>query len=138
MKAISLWQPWASLWCSPAKIHETRSWPTDYRGWLAVHAAKKVVKVDGDLAEIVDRHCGRMLPYGAFVGIVYLDHCLPTELVIREYLRLGKPQDDLVCGDFAPGRWAWRRGHFRQFQAPVPWRGRQGLFTVPDHVVAQS
>jgi hypothetical protein len=42
MKAISLWQPWASLWCSPRKIHETRHWPTNNRGWMLVHAAQAV------------------------------------------------------------------------------------------------
>ena len=24
MRALSLWQPWASLWCSSRKVHETR------------------------------------------------------------------------------------------------------------------
>jgi hypothetical protein len=42
MKAISLWQPWASLWVSGRKIHETRSWRTRHRGWLAVHAARRI------------------------------------------------------------------------------------------------
>ena len=47
MKAISLWQPWASLCVLPGpngravKTIETRSWPTKYRGPLAVHAAKR-------------------------------------------------------------------------------------------------
>src|SRR5690349_22770127 len=41
MKAISLWQPWASLVSIGAKKIETRSWATAYRGPLAIHAAKK-------------------------------------------------------------------------------------------------
>lgn len=40
MKAISLWQPWASLVPAGAKPVETRSWSTSYRGPLAIHAAK--------------------------------------------------------------------------------------------------
>lgn len=31
MKAISLWQPWASLMAVGAKRYETRSWGTLYR-----------------------------------------------------------------------------------------------------------
>ena len=46
MKAISLWQPWGSLWLSPAKRHETRHWQTRHRGKLLVHAAKKLVECD--------------------------------------------------------------------------------------------
>ena len=41
MKAISLWNPWAALIRCGAKTIETRSWSTQYRGQLAIHAAKK-------------------------------------------------------------------------------------------------
>lgn len=41
MKAITLWQPWASLIAIGAKKYETRSWKTNYRGPIAIHAAKK-------------------------------------------------------------------------------------------------
>src|SRR6266851_1649200 len=50
MKGISLWQPWASLWCSRRKVHETRHWRCRHRGWLLVHAAKRFEK-DFDLGE---------------------------------------------------------------------------------------
>jgi hypothetical protein len=40
MKAITLWQPWASLWAAGIKKNETRSWATSHRGPLAIHAAK--------------------------------------------------------------------------------------------------
>src|SRR5580765_8422282 len=41
MKILSLHQPWASLVAIGAKRYETRSWKTDYRGPIAIHAAKK-------------------------------------------------------------------------------------------------
>jgi activating signal cointegrator 1 len=47
MKAISLWQPWASLIAAGAKPFETRSWapPRELIGQpIAIHAAKKVDK----------------------------------------------------------------------------------------------
>jgi hypothetical protein len=40
MKAITLHQPWATLVAIEQKKIETRSWPTSYRGPLAIHAAK--------------------------------------------------------------------------------------------------
>lgn len=43
MKALTLHQPWASLIATGAKTLETRSWPTRYRGPLAIHAAKTAV-----------------------------------------------------------------------------------------------
>ncbi len=41
MKAITIWQPWASLLAIGAKRYETRGWATKYRGPIAIHAAKK-------------------------------------------------------------------------------------------------
>lgn len=41
MKALTIWQPWASLIACGAKRYETRSWATKYRGPIAIHAAMK-------------------------------------------------------------------------------------------------
>lgn len=41
MKALTLWQPWASLVEARIKTIETRSWATSYRGPLAIHAAAR-------------------------------------------------------------------------------------------------
>jgi hypothetical protein len=50
MKAITIWQPWASLLACGAKKYETRSWKTDYRGPIAIHVAKKDIhSILGDL-----------------------------------------------------------------------------------------
>src|SRR5262249_45834457 len=51
MKAITLIQPWATLVVLGAKRIETRSWKTDYRGKLAIHAGKKWNKQLADLCE---------------------------------------------------------------------------------------
>ncbi len=54
MKAISLWQPWASLIACGAKPYETRSWapPRDLIGaTIAIHAAKKIDKGAVEFAE---------------------------------------------------------------------------------------
>lgn len=39
MKAITIWQPWASLIACGAKQYKTGSWATSYRGPIAIHAA---------------------------------------------------------------------------------------------------
>lgn len=36
MKALTIWQPWASLIARGVKQYETRSWPTKYRGPIAM------------------------------------------------------------------------------------------------------
>lgn len=54
MKAISLWQPWASLIACGAKPFETRHWapPRELIGQpIAIHAAKKIDKQAAQLAQ---------------------------------------------------------------------------------------
>lgn len=41
VKTLSLWQPWASLVALGVKTIETRSWSTEYRGPLAIHASAR-------------------------------------------------------------------------------------------------
>jgi activating signal cointegrator 1 len=142
MKCISLWQPWASLWCSECKTHETRHWPTKHRGWLAVHAAKKDVSHSiergaGDLLEILrdeyGGHWARDLPRGAIIGAVDIIDCVATEKIVRAIA--SKPCADEVCGDFSSGRFAWKRGEFKLFKKPIPYTGRQGFFEVPEDLL---
>jgi hypothetical protein len=42
MKAISIKQPWAWLIVNGYKNIENRSWKTDYRGKLLIHASKQI------------------------------------------------------------------------------------------------
>jgi activating signal cointegrator 1 len=136
MKAITLHQPWASLWCSGRKVHETRHWPTKNRGWIAVHAAMKIVyNVDPELAEILcdefGGHWGMDLPRGALIGRVHLVDCWPTKMLFR---LAAANEDDRICGDFSEGRWAWKADQFKTFKRPIPMKGRQGFFSVPDNL----
>lgn len=149
MKALSLWQPWASLWCSPCKRDETRHWPLRYRGPLLVHAAKRFEKdIDaGDpLGIILTAEFGtqwaRALPTGVLIGIVHIVDCLRTEDITSAWAPEAVPLaewENYHCGDFYTGRFAFRRSeHFRRFAQPIPYRGQQGLFDVPDEVVTNA
>lgn len=91
MKAITLWQPWASLIAVGAKTIETRSWSTKYRGPLAIHAAKRPARFEnmkslvGDLAWDQWFSAGLVsedgstdeIPYGAIVATCDLVDMLP-------------------------------------------------------------
>lgn len=49
MKAITITEPWATLVAIGAKQIETRSWPTSYRGPIAIHAAKGMTGDDQEM-----------------------------------------------------------------------------------------
>lgn len=96
MKAITLWQPWASLVALGVKTIETRAWSTSYRGPLAIHAAQgerwRHGQRFGDWlayrtskthpARIYNRDAPplvRGLPLGAVVATCTLTDVVPTE-----------------------------------------------------------
>jgi activating signal cointegrator 1 len=133
MKAISLWQPWASLIAIGAKRIETRSWPTSYRGPLAIHAAKHTSKDlewfcrHSAVREAIGNIQYRDLPLGAIVAVCRLVDCIETD----EANPLG---NERLFGDYGHGRFAWILDNIEAIE-PVPYRGRQGLFEVEDSIV---
>ena len=140
MKALTIWQPWASLLVSGQKKYETRSWATAYRGPIAIHAAMRPVRRTID-ALVADRgdgwtaldyfdalfmHPGSIneLPTGAVIGKALLVRC---NLITEDFMaRL--TQQELALGDFSLGRYAWEFEQMTQFIAPIPARGAQGLW----------
>ena len=153
MKALSLWQPWASLIATGAKTWETRSWPTAYRGPLLICASKGglsktaliatlcIWPFQGGLAplrgkplelETVTHWAGITaddLPFGTAVCIVDLMDCRPTGS-----LTLDEIGTDAPFGDFTIGRYAWKLENVR-IVGSFEVRGKQRLFTVPDSVI---
>lgn len=146
MKAISMWQPWASLWLTDAKEHETRGRQIHHRGWLLVQAAKVPIGViDHRLEGIVSERFGSSfrttLPRGAIIGAVKIEDVEATSVIVKHYGKLGAMVDskewtDLQCGNFSQGRWGFRRSEFKVFKAPIPYRGMQAMpFEIPDDIV---
>lgn len=133
MKILTLWQPWATLIALGIKVHETRSWSTQYRGPLAIHSAKRKMDRAGRrlLMEIVGGHAIRpgspllRMPYGSIVAIANLVDVYPTDDVETT-------DTDWACGDFTPGRYAWLIEDALQCQATC--KGAQGLRDIPPDV----
>ena len=119
MKALTIWQPWASLLVSGQKKYETRSWATAYRGPIAIHAAMRPVRRtidalaadrDGSGWNTLERMDSLFLrpgaldqlPTGAIVGKAILTRCN----LITEDFRAKLPPQELDLGDFSIGRYA--------------------------------
>ncbi|MCU1285912.1 MAG: PUA-like domain [Acidobacteriales bacterium] len=134
IKAISLWQIWAAAMEHAKKRIETRSWPTSYRGPLAIHAAKKPFNARDYSSEFAsqvrkDGLLDERLQYGAVVCIVELVACVPTNSIRRTL-----SQTELMYGNYGDGRWAWVTQNLVRLPAAIPTRGFQGLFdfTLPE------
>ncbi len=141
MRALTLWQPRASLVALGAKKIETRSWPTQYRGPLAIHAAKafgpayrvlayhqepfRTVLVEAGL--IPTQQYGMVpegLPLGAIVAVCELVACeRMTDPLIA---MVGEPERSF--GDYQRGRWMWILKGIRRLREPIPAKGARGLW----------
>lgn len=167
MKALSLWQPWASAVAVGAKRIETRSWRTAYRGPLAIHAAKHYTKYALIHYACHWSWCGalrplglsmgdykplwELLPFGAIVAVCDLVDCRPTGGFTQEELDTpSRPKGETGpmydwterhMGNFALGRFGWVLDNVKALETPIPCRGRQGLFNVdpiPDSCLLTS
>lgn len=153
MKAITLTQPYASLVAIGAKRVETRAWPTDHRGPLAVHAARTYRGVGGRLAfddlllappiasaldtspliarvgpaEVID------LPMGAIVAVCQLVDVVATEQAVQRIYARSEVRGatrEIELGNYAPGRFAWFLEDVRPLEVPLPASGARGLWDV--------
>jgi hypothetical protein len=132
MRALTICQPYAELILRGLKRVENRTWSIDYRGAILIHAgqSKKFFTADNygiGLAE---------MDFGAVVGVAQVRGCIA--------FHPGKRLDPLVLE-----AWPWLDGHVHcegpycwiledvfRFQSPVPFRGFQGIFHVPNDLVA--
>jgi len=159
MKAISLWQPWASAIACGSKTIETRHWSTKYRGPLAIHAAKHFDKEEliyfascwhwcGALEPIGLKMGGKnsiidLLPFGAIVAVCNLSACHSTGSLLNQFLnekRYPKRGGESCAwtensmGDFSLGRFGWILKDIKPLKKPYLFKGSQGLFEVPDFI----
>lgn len=136
VKAISLWEPWATAIAIGAKKIETRSWSTRYRGPLAIHAANtkdhaEFVWTPG-VARAFQQH-GILKPgdlsFGCVVATCTLAQCFRTEAVRDEISDLER-----ALGGYDNGRFAWVLKDVVRLPIALPAKGSQGFWdwTPPD------
>ncbi len=125
MKAITLWEPWATAMALGRKRNETRSWPTQHRGDLVICAAKRRMDIPQVhlMMNVVQPPPGYEVPYGHAVCVVRLYACQTTRSVAANAL-------EVMLGDYSEGRWAWLTCDLRPLRRPVPVKGMQGIFEL--------
>jgi hypothetical protein len=121
LTAITLHQPWASLIAAGKKHYETRNWATNYRGSIAIHAAKKLHE-DESLISLLEIPASE-IPLGAVVAIAELTDCI---LIDEEFI-LKQSSFEQYLGLWEVGRYAWKLENVRAIE-PIAATGKQGLW----------
>jgi hypothetical protein len=132
MKAISMVQPYAWLFVHGYLKVDDRSWPTSYRGPLAIHAS---LRSDEAYYRFVTERLGWVLPplnamkHGGIVGIAHLNNCILP-------VKASEFQADPSRAHFgAPGYYGFVLERARAVSF-LRCRGNRGLFDLTDAQVA--
>lgn len=128
-RALTLREPWASLICAGLKRIETRSWSTRYRGPLYIHAgALKICPADAHVQELLQLIPNRGMAYGLVVCRCVLADCLPMDQHFFDEYPLSSTER--LCGQYAPGRFAWLLEDIEPLARPFPAKGKLGLWRL--------
>jgi hypothetical protein len=155
MKAISLWQPWASLIAIGVKGQETRSWapPRSIVGKrIAIHAARKPIEeataqmstsamitviqaLKGAGLDPMDLPLGKVVCTAIVGEPLLVERFIPGDFnggSVRQSIALttcGKRIEANPFGDFSRGRWVWPMLSVERVE-PFAVVGRQGIFDL--------
>lgn len=141
MKIITLWQPWASAIAFGWKRNETRSWSTNYRGAIAIHAGlagspkaalqlAQEVNASAGHPELLSGRRAKDWVFGAIVAIATVAGVLPSEVARKKIGRLER-----AWGVYDDGRFAWALEDVHAVE-PLPYTGAQGLRDLEREVEA--
>lgn len=142
MRAISLWQPWATFIALGLKQYETRSWkpsPSAIGQPLLIHAAKRkmtaeeiqfVIDLRSKFGSIIPHPKESNFPLGALVAKAKLNRVLDSDHAFK----IIPSALELELGNYEPNRFAWHLSDLEKLE-PIPFKGSQGFFIVPDEVM---
>lgn len=122
MKALTICQPYPHLILTGEKPVENRTWSTRFRGPLLIHAGKSRDWLDeGDEQRYP-------LIFGAIVGMVEMIDCMHVTTLQRL-------NASLRHNHHVSGPWCFVLKNPVRFETPIPYKGQQGFFEVPDNII---
>lgn len=124
MKVLSIKEPFASLISKNIKHIETRSWKTNYRGELYIHASltKNDTSKRKELLELtkdIDLKPGYILCKCDLIDCIYMDEDFVKNIKNNKI--------ESICGRYEIGRYAWILDNI-QIIKPILAKGKLGIW----------
>lgn len=131
MKVVSIIEPWASLIKEKVKYIETRSWKTNYRGKIYIHASlKKVPKKDERINNLITLLKDKAFKYGHIIAEATLVDCIYMD---EEFIsKIKNNNQEYICGEYSIGRYAWVLEDIKELSKPIPAKGSLGIWNYND------
>ena len=128
MKVLSLTEPYATLIKEKKKRIETRSWKTNYRGELYIHASSTKIsgetKSNKELMLLLDN---LPLNFGHIICKCNLVDCV---YMTKEYVENIKNNNyqEYICGEYKEGRYAWVLENITPLKTPIKAKGQLNIW----------
>lgn len=132
MKALTIQQPWASMIASGEKWVENRTWRTNYRGPMAIHAGlgSKYLKKK----ELADYDTGSV------VAVAWLSASFNLSIA-KSLDWSGSRQEgcsytfgEIIAHKYSEGPVCWVLEAVTKLSKPIPCKGAQGLWVLPAEI----
>ena len=125
MKVLTIKEPFATLIKNKVKYIETRSWKTNYRGELFIHASKIPVQtlrnnILKDVIKDMKLNCGNIICKCNLVDCIYM-----TEEFIKKEKE--KNKNSFIAGHYEVGRYAWVLEDVEPI-TPIKVKGQLGIW----------
>ena len=124
MKVISIKEPFASLIKDGIKIYETRSWKTNYRGEIYIHASKTTSTSDNK--ENALEFLKSDIKPGYILCKCRLVDCIEMNEEFISYIN--NETTEYLYGHYAPGRYAWKLELLEVLETPIKAKGQLGIW----------
>ena len=127
MKVLTIREPFATLIKNKIKYIETRTWKTNYRGEIYIHAGvakiSKEIKSRKGLSELYNE---KELKYGYILCKCNLVDCIyMSEEFIKEEKE--KNPNNFIAGRYEVGRYAWVLDNVEVIE-PIKTKGQLGIW----------
>ena len=123
MKVITIKQPWATLIVEGYKRFEFRSWKTNYRGDILIHAGKGI---DKEAMERLKKYLPDEIPIGKIIGKATLTDCVPMSKDFADML--SKENNDIYTTHSFSRNYGFKLENVEKLDNPIEIRGQLGLW----------
>lgn len=108
MKVLTIKEPWATLILEGKKTIETRTWNTNYRGIILLHASKN--------------------PPSPIAGKIF------AVANLYDCKQMTEEHEKDACCEIYPKAKSWFLSDIRQLKVPVETKGSLGLWELPENL----
>lgn len=127
MKVLSIREPFASLIKYKVKQIETRSFKTNYRGEIYIHASKAPIsKKDPRINQLLKKLPNTNMEYGQIICKCILKDCIYMDEKFIQKIK--KHPQEYQCGIYQIGRYAWVLELVEVLEQPIPAKGQLGIW----------